>query len=169
MKLNKKQIKESLDKDSVQTTLTLIQKNCNDKQKLRLMAADFAESVLHIWEDWAKENAKEHLKAPRKLIELIKAGASEKEIKKAAVANAYAYDDAIASHAEAYAVGTADVAAFNAYAGEACCAAGEASNVAKAVADAYYADAYYAATNANAYPDYTERQKQKQIILKYFK
>jgi hypothetical protein len=40
--------------------------------ELRLLACDFAEHVLSVWEDWAKEHAPEHMSAPRNLLRLIR-------------------------------------------------------------------------------------------------
>jgi hypothetical protein len=42
------------------------------KMTLRLLAYDFAEHVLPIWEDWAKDHLWNHLEAPRDLIEVVR-------------------------------------------------------------------------------------------------
>jgi hypothetical protein len=40
--------------------------------ELRLLACDFAEHVLPIWEDWARNVLPKHLEAPRNLIRIVK-------------------------------------------------------------------------------------------------
>jgi len=136
-------IKHILESNGVLDTLWVIDNLCEDKRKVQLMCADFAERVLYIWEDWAKYyiNDKDHFNAPRKVIELIKSGASEKEIT-AAVASSSA---AVASSS---------------------------SRAAWAARAASYAASYSAASVASAAAATAvrtaERRKQKEIILKYF-
>ena len=52
-----------------------------DKRKLLLIKYEFVKRILPIWEDWAFNNAKEYLKAPRELIELTKKEEDTKNIK----------------------------------------------------------------------------------------
>ena len=63
----------------VQDTLWVIDNCIEDKSVVRLMCADFAESVLHIWENWAKDNAPDHLNAPRRSIELCRINSTKEE------------------------------------------------------------------------------------------
>ncbi len=86
-------------------------------------AADMAESVLPIWEDWAKVNAPEHLDAPRKSIEAARNGSPD-----AAACAARAADAARAARA-AYYSDTAEAA-------RAACAAEAAARAAYAFARA---------------------------------
>ena len=137
---------ETLDIDD---TLWVIS-NCihGKKVKKRHMVADIVERVLHIWENWAKDNAPDHLNSPRKAVDAIRRGKVDDEILGDAE---YAWDaawDAGAAHA-AYAAYAAEAA----YTGASHYGTADAASAADAVGDAGY-DA--------------EREEQKKIILKYF-
>ena len=114
---------------------------------LPLIAADFAESVLHIFEEKFPEDDR-----PRKAIEAARGGGSRRASADAAHAAAYA------THAAAHAAGyAAHAAAFSAYA---------ATNAAFAAADAGGHAAAFAAGDAASRD--AERLKQAEILHKYF-
>ncbi len=139
----------------VPDTLWVIDRLCEDKRKMQLMSAEFAKRVLYIWEDWAKDNAKEHLNSPRKIIELIEANASREEIDAAWAADG----DAAGAAAWDAAWDAAWAAAWAADGDAARDAAGAAARAAAwAAAGAAAGDAAWDA----------ERQKQAEIILKYY-
>jgi hypothetical protein len=122
-------------------------------------ACGAAWSVLHVWEDWARAHAPEHLDAPRRCIEVtwayLDGKASEEEMRRA--------QDA------AYTAARAANAADN-YA--AACAAA-------CAADSAYAaySAAYAAANASAYAAYAAdsaasaaaaRERHKRVLLRWW-
>ncbi len=118
-------------------------------------ATDMAESVIPIWEDWAKVNAPEYLDAPRKAIEAARNGSPDAAAVLAAAHAAYAADAAAcAAHAAFAGYAAASAAAHTAYA---------------AAYDAYYADAAYAAyTSADAAGDDAIKKTQLDLLKKYF-
>jgi hypothetical protein len=72
--------KHLLDVLGVGYTLWIID-NCveGEEQGKRNMCADIVESVLHIWEDWAKDNLKEYLDAPRNVINALRSPETTEE------------------------------------------------------------------------------------------
>ena len=145
-------IKYILDSNGVEDTLWVI-RNCikGQKARKRYVAAEIAESVLHLWEDWAEEHAPQHLHAPRKAIEARKNGRMTEEIKGTANDAAHA--------AYYYAAVTANAAADATAAGY----------TANAAANAHVTDTAYTAARAAAYAARdAERTRQAKIITKYF-
>ena len=133
--------------------------NCIDgkRVKKRHMVADIVERVLHIWENWAKDNAPQDLDAPRKAVSAIRSGKVNDEILRAA---GYAWDAAYDAAADEAA--EAAEAAYNAcWGGNADYARDAALAAADAAGDAA-ADAAYAAGND------AEREEQEKIILTHF-
>ena len=121
------------------------------------MVADIVERVLHIWENWAKDNAPQDLDAPRKAVSAIRSGKVNDEILRAA---GYAWDAAYDAAADEAA--EAAEAAYNAcWGGNADYARDAALAAADAAGDAA-ADAAYAAGND------AEREEQEKIILTHF-
>jgi hypothetical protein len=121
-----------------------------DKSKLRLVAADFAERVLHIYENKYPTDDR-----PRKAIEAARSGDAAAAAYAAADA---AYAAAYAAYAAAYAAdAAADAAYAAAYAADAAANAAYAANAANAA----NAAAAYAAARAN------EEKAQIEIMKKY--
>mgnify|MGYP003679725762 CR=1 FL=1 len=136
---------------NIEDTMWVIS-NCIDgkRVKKRHMVADIAERVLHIWEDWAKDNAPDHLDTPRKAVEAVRNGKVNEETSRAVYDAAEAADDYLAAcAAEAAAAAAVVTDADGAYA---------AADGALAAWSAYTASAAAAA----------ERVEQEKIILKYF-
>jgi hypothetical protein len=146
------------------------------KDKVRAIAADIAESVLHIYEEKYPNDAR-----PREVIAAARAYArgeiTEEQInerRKSAYTAAYdaAYDFAAAAYSAAYAAAYAADAADAAYAAY---AAGTYYAADAAYAAAYSAAAYSADATAATYAATYAAGKQKQeklirtIILKYWK
>jgi len=126
-----------------------------DKDKLRLVAADFAERVLHIYESKYPNDDR-----PRKAIEAARRGDKDAD---SAVSDAA--DDA---YAVAYAVAVSDAAYAAAYAAAAAAAhAAYAAVYAAAYAAAAAAAAAYAAVYAARKEE--EEQAQIEIMKKYAK
>jgi hypothetical protein len=149
-------------------------------------------SMLHIWEDWARANAPEHLDAPRRCIEVtwayLDVKASEEDLRRAqdaayaACAASAAADSASAAYAAyaasaAYAVANAVVsAAYAAYAASAAAYAAYAANAAAhAAAHADFAcavanadSAAYATAHANAANVYAARERHKRVMLRWW-
>jgi hypothetical protein len=117
-----------------------------DKDKLRFVAADFADRVLHIYESKYPNDDR-----PRKAIEAARRGDKD--------AAAYAY--AAAANAAAAAANAAYAAANTAYANAAYAAAANAAYAAAAAANAAYA----AANTAYAIKD--EEMAQLEIMKRY--
>ena len=113
-------------------------------------ACDCVERVLPIWEAWAEKNAQDHLRAPRKAIEIIRRKDESTE-------------SAHAAHAAAVVAAAADTdAAFDASASAVAACAAAADTAACAVAAcAANADDADAARDA-------ELEEQKKLLLKYF-
>jgi hypothetical protein len=168
--------KHLLDNVGVEDTLWIID-NCvimPEQQKIN-MCTDFAESVLHIWENWAKDNAKEHLEAPRNVINALRNLGLEGE--------SGSLDEALRNYKileRLTTEGEVEVLVENVWA--AVGVAQDAGNLAVAKAAGvvackiyvYVHDAAWIAENArNVYVGDDdaidkEREKQKEIILKYF-
>ena len=159
--------------------------NCigGKRVKKRHMLADIAGRVLHIWENWAKDNAPDHLDAPRKAVDAVRNGKVNDKILKAAE---YAWDSgAVYAGALAAAARAADVdcvyAADSAYAASYAAARAADVDCVYAAGAAYWAArraalgaakaawaARHAAWAASAAAADTEREEQKKIILTYF-
>tara|TARA_R110002126_G_scaffold67176_2_gene170479 strand:- start:131 stop:718 length:588 start_codon:yes stop_codon:yes gene_type:complete len=154
-----------LDTLDVDDTLWVIS-NCigGKRVKKRHMVADIAKRVLHFWEDWAKDNAPDHLNAPRKAVEAVRSGKVDDEILRAALAAAT--DVSPSARNAATDVSTSARNVYNAYwAASAAGAAGAAG--ALAARHAAWA-ARHAAWAASAAAADAEQEEQKKIILKYF-
>jgi hypothetical protein len=125
-----------------------------EKDRLRLVAADFAERVLHIYESKYPNDDR-----PRKAIEAARSGdknaAADADAADAAAAAAYAAAAAAYAYAAAAAADAADAAAA---------AADAAAAAAYAAAAAAYAAAYAAAA---AYARKKEEQSQIEIMKRY--
>jgi hypothetical protein len=128
-----------------------------DKDKLRLVAADFADRVLHIYESKYPNDDR-----PRKAIEAARSGSKYAAAYAAAyaayAADAAAYAAAHAAHADA----DAAAAYAAAYAAD---AAAYAADAAAAYAAAYAADAAYAAAADAGRKD--EEHTQIEIMKRY--
>lgn len=156
-------INHILESNGIDDTLWIIY-NCIDDYDMdkRNMVADISERVLHIWEDWAKDNLPEHLDAPRKAIEVCRDEKATKEEVEAAGRAAGAAARAAAKAAARAATWSADwvaLAGWDAiwYANWSALAAWHALTTWHAL------DARSARNARNA-----EEQAQREIILKYF-
>jgi len=164
----------------------------NYKQSVVEFACDCTESVLPIWEEWAKVNALEKIETPRQAITMARNSSCADAVHAAnaacaaraadAAARAHAHAASYAAYAAAHAAraaraassDAADAADDAAYA--VAYAADAADDAAYAVADAVYAhaaayavaDAVYA--HADAYDAHAAAEKvmQKKLLIKYF-
>jgi hypothetical protein len=138
-------------------------------------ACDCAESVLPIWEEWAKVNALEKIETPRQAITMARNSSCADAVHAANAACAARAADA-AARAHAHAASYAAYAAAHAARAASSDAADAADDAAYAVADAVYAhaaayavaDAVYA--HADAYDAHAAAEKvmQKKLLIKYF-
>jgi hypothetical protein len=155
------------------------------RQSVIEFACDCAESVLPIWEEWAKVHALEKLEAPRQAIDAARNGSRAAAAYAAADAAAYAAADAAAAEAahaayaaaDAAAYAAADAAAYAAYAAADAAAYAAAADAAAEAAHAAYAAAAgracaHAAADAAAVADDAaadaEKVMQAKVLIKHF-
>lgn len=130
----------------------------------RNMIADIAETVLYIWEDWAKDNMPEHLKVARRAIEFCRdeSASQAPNIEIPQIPEQYtmyaevtAYIATWAANSAIWAANTVEAARDPAKVGWAALAAGTAASWADRAA-------VHSSIETN------EKQTQKEIILRYF-